>query len=192
MKASMNSARLLSGALCSAAALVALSGCGAESDDFSANSTLQLSSTSINDGAIPKRFACVQGGATPALNWSTPPGQTASLAITVRDRDSPLQFVLGPFTHWSVYDLPASQTGLAEGGASGVALPDGAHQGTNGYGKAEFAGPCPPGSTTHHYEFKVYALDYSPRLQGAASLHDLFKSMRGHVVAVGTLIAHYP
>ena len=36
-----------------------------------------------------------------------------------------------------------------------------ARQGRNDFGKAGYGGPCPPGGT-HHYVFRIYALDMLP------------------------------
>jgi Raf kinase inhibitor-like YbhB/YbcL family protein len=51
----------------------------------------------------------------------------------------------GTFTHWVVFNLPASSTGIANG-----RIPAGAAQAQNGRGQAAYTGPCPP-SGTHHY-----------------------------------------
>jgi Raf kinase inhibitor-like YbhB/YbcL family protein len=87
------------------------------------------------------------------LNWANPSRDTKSFAVTMRDLDSPG----GPFTHWVVYDIPASATGLD------VGLPGRALEGLNGNDQAGYLGMNPAwGQTTHRYEITVYALRTEP------------------------------
>jgi Raf kinase inhibitor-like YbhB/YbcL family protein len=60
--------------------------------------------------------------------------------------------------------------------------------GKNDKGNNGYAGPCPP-SGTHHYHFRVFALDAS--IARPASKAELVTAMRGHVLATGELVATY-
>ena len=69
-----------------------------------------------------------------------------------------------PWVHWVIYKIPAEATGLPEGLPREKTLktPAGAVQGVNSFSKDNlgYRGPMPPpGHGTHHYHFKIYALD---------------------------------
>jgi Raf kinase inhibitor-like YbhB/YbcL family protein len=57
-------------------------------------------------------------------------------------------------------------------------------------GKDGYTGPCPP-SGTHHYHFKVYALDQVLDLREGADKKALENVMKDHIVAYGELIGLY-
>lgn len=140
-------------------------------------------------GAIPAKYTCQGDDSSPALTWDAPPAKTMSLALIVDDPDAPG----GTWVHWLVYNLPAQATGLAEGASranAGVAdLPQGARQGKTSFQRADYGGPCPP-SGTHHYSFRLYALDMpvsEPGLDKSALIH----AMNGHILAQGELIGTY-
>ena len=125
----------------------------------------KLSSPDVAEGATIKAeqvlngFGCSGQNVSPALQWSGAPAGTKSFAVIVHDPDAPTG--VGGFTHWIVYNIPASATGLDKGagGASGR-LPAGAAQATTSFGTAGWGGPCPPaGDKPHRYVFTVYALN---------------------------------
>jgi hypothetical protein len=153
---------------------------------------LHLESASFAPGAaIPQIYTCHGSNVSPALSWDAPPPQTKSLALVVTDRDSPLQFVLGPFVHWVVYNLPAQTRGLPENLSKSQALPDGTLQGRTSTGGAGYHGPCPPAGARHRYVFALYVLDAKLNLPPGVTLKRLEAAMRGHVVAEGIISAHY-
>jgi len=86
---------------------------------------------------------------SPPLGWTDVPAGTKALMLTVTDPDA------RGFVHWVAWDLPPDGTGLAEG-ASG-AMPAGAVEGRNDFGRTGWGGPCPP-SGTHRYVFTLTAL----------------------------------
>lgn len=144
-----------------------------------------LTVTSVDfadDGKIPEKFAC-DAGVSPELAWSVPAG-TRGFAIIVEDPDAPFGFV-----HWVVYGLPANILALPEG-ASSQALPGNARMGNNGYGGNGYVGPCPPVGS-HHYIFRVYALDANIELPARATKAQLIAAMNGHVLAEGKLVGIY-
>jgi Raf kinase inhibitor-like YbhB/YbcL family protein len=102
------------------------------------------------NGAIPSEYTCDGAEQTPPLAWSNVPPGTKSIAIHVEDVDAPS----GAFTHWLVTNIPPTQTSLEPG----AALPHGAMTAKNGKGATGYTGPCPPNGT-HHYHFRVFALD---------------------------------
>jgi len=101
-------------------------------------------------------FGCTGDNVSPALQWSGAPEGTKSFALTVYDPDAPTG---SGWWHWVVYDLPASTASLPRGVGKSAKLPEGAHQGRNDFGTADFGGACPPvGDKAHHYIFTIYAL----------------------------------
>jgi len=129
------------------------------------------------------------GGAnrSPQLSWSGLPEGTKSVAVTCWDPDAPT--TVG-FSHWVRFDIPASQTSLAEGAGTekGKWIDGLTDWGEHGYG-----GMAPPaGDPPHHYEFTVYALDVEALGLGEQTTYALFRfAIRGHVLAVGTLTGRY-
>jgi Raf kinase inhibitor-like YbhB/YbcL family protein len=78
------------------------------------------------------------------------PAGTDNLAILVTDLSA------NGFVHWAMVGLDPTLTGVPEGLADTVAV-----QGTNGFGKKGWGGPCPPaGSGEHEYLIQVYSLDH--------------------------------
>src|ERR1700739_4204260 len=73
-----------------------------------AQGALTLSSSSLQDGRIPKDLTCDGGDQSPPLVWSAPPAQTRSLVLTETDPDAPG----GTFTHWVLFNLPANTNAL--------------------------------------------------------------------------------
>ena len=115
---------------------------------------LTLSTSAFVDGeTIPAKFTCEGANVSPAFSWSGVPGGAKSLALACIDPDAPG----GVFHHWAIYDLPADLDGLEEGvDAAGL----GAREAVTDFRKPGYGGPCPPpGHGTHHYHFRLYALD---------------------------------
>jgi len=109
-------------------------------------------------------FGCSGSNISPTIAWKNAPAGTKSFALQVRDGNAAGGHA---FYHWTVYNIPASATGLVRGaGNAGGALPAPAFGGTNDFvdtgatgGNGAYGGPCPPpGDTPHRYEFTLYAL----------------------------------
>lgn len=126
--------------------------------------TLSLTSPSFPDGgSIAMRhvfggFGCTGGNVSPGFAWSGAPEGTKSFALTCYDPDAPTG---SGWWHWTVFNIPADATAIAEGashpGKSG--LPAGAVEGRTDFGAPGYGGPCPPeGDTPHRYIFTLHAL----------------------------------
>lgn len=127
----------------------------------------------------------------------------------------PVDHPRGDFVHWVMADIPADVRELAAGSCSdGVtakgkpapAGPAGARHGLNDYtgwfaGDADMSGdylgydgPYPPAHDLreHRYFFRVFALD-TARLELPARFDagDVFRAMRGHVLAEAALYGSY-
>jgi Raf kinase inhibitor-like YbhB/YbcL family protein len=129
---------------------------------------------------IPVDYTCDGKDINPPLTWSAPPEATKSIAILVDDPDASS----GLFTHWILFNVPATATSLAEA-VDPAAL--GARVGVNGFGNARYNGPCPPKGELHRYRFLFYALDAVLDAPEGASRATLDTQMNGHVVGEGAL-----
>lgn len=148
------------------------------------------SETFGQDGTMPRETAfggCGGENRAPQLAWTGAPSETRSFAITCFDPDAPTG---SGYWHWLAFDIPASVTRLA----AGEGAPAGSTTGRNDYGESAYGGPCPPpGDGQHRYVFTVYALDV-PKLEGlgaGVTGASLVFTMRGHVLATGTITGRY-
>jgi Raf kinase inhibitor-like YbhB/YbcL family protein len=169
------------------AVLLFSSGCNRNVREPWAPLSIQLTSSSVTAGFIDKASTCDGGGSSPALIWSPPPAGTQTFALVVTDRDSPFGY---NFVHWVLYNIPSEKLGLPAAVPAGKALSDGSSQGPNDDGKFGYYPPCPLGHSPHRYDFVVYALNKRVDLPSATK-KELLKTIAGHVLAKGELIAKY-
>jgi Raf kinase inhibitor-like YbhB/YbcL family protein len=144
-----------------------------------------LTSPSFEEGQmIPMRHSCESEERSPALAWFHVPMGTRSFALIMDDPDAPG----GTFTHWVLFDIPASTRHLEEGhdGETGVA-------GRNDFQYAGYGGPCPPpGHGDHRYHFRLCALDVeSLDLAEDTPRDEVEEAMKGHVVGETRLMGRY-
>ncbi|SED83842.1 hypothetical protein SAMN04490357_6014 [Streptomyces misionensis] len=134
-------------------------------------------------GTIPRPHTCDGEDVSPPLVLTGVPGGTDSLAMVMRDLDTPH----GAFAHWLVWDIGAGTRRLAAG-----QRPPGAEEGRNGFGTDGYRGPCPPrGDHPHRYLLTVYATDRRPPVSPGASLDALRRALSGHTLATATLTGRY-
>ncbi|MGE5243316.1 MAG: YbhB/YbcL family Raf kinase inhibitor-like protein [Betaproteobacteria bacterium] len=143
--------------------------------------TLTLSSPAFATGVrIPVRFTGAGDNVSPALEWSGAPKGTRQFAIAVHDPDAPLP---RGFTHWLVWGIPGSASGIPEGGGGAF------RQGKNGMGTSGYVGPAPPrGHGVHHYFFWVYALDAEPDLRAGAGYEQFLAAIEDHVIEQARIV----
>ncbi len=146
---------------------------------------LVLSSSSLQNSEYPKQFTCDGEDSSPTLAWTAPPPATKSLVLTVTDPDA------STFTHWVLYNLPASASSLPANVPRQNQLSDGSRQGRNDFGKIGYAGPCGPHGSTHRYFFDLFALDSILDLPTGATRAQIEDAMSTHVLARGKLMARY-
>jgi hypothetical protein len=148
---------------------------------------IKITSSAFQDGGlIPAKYTCDGADVSPPLQWDNVPQTAKSIALICDDPDAPM----GTFVHWVIFGLPAETRQLAEKVAADKTLPSGARQGTSGFGRVGYGGPCPP-SGTHRYFFKIYALDTTLDLPAGARKSDLLKVMEGHILGQGQLVGKY-
>lgn len=149
--------------------------------------TITLSSTTFQDGKLPRECTCDGDNRSPPLDWTTPPNGTRSFTLTVTDPDAPS----GTFTHWVLFNLPVTSNRLLHGVPKQGELSDGSRQGRNDFGKIGYGGPCPPRGKSHRYVFTLFALDRTLEASAGADRAQVESAMNGHILARGELTARY-
>jgi len=141
-------------------------------------------------GEIPREYTCDGGDTSPPLAWSGIPAQARSLALIVDDPDAPdPRAPRTIWSHWVLYNLAPTETGLAAGAGSGP-LPVGARSGLNDWNRSGYGGPCPPVGR-HRYFHRLYALDaVLPELRPATRAA-LLQAMEGHILEQAELMGTY-
>lgn len=143
------------------------------------STTLTIKSPAFkNNEFIPSKYTCDGLNINPELIIEDIPVNTKSLAIIVDDPDAPN----GTFCHWLLWNIPPKST-IKEDSRPGT-------QGRNSIHENKYFGPCPP-SGTHHYHFKVYALDAKLNLAPNTGEKELLNTMKGHIISSGDLVGLY-
>jgi Raf kinase inhibitor-like YbhB/YbcL family protein len=150
---------------------------------------VQVSSKSFqNDQEMPVDFSCKGKATAPAIQWTRPADGTKSYALITMDWDAPSPSLrLFPITHWVLYNIPADMTEIPEGSTNADLMQKKIVPGLNIAGQPGYAAPCPP-MGTHHYEFRIYALDTEQLQPASNDRAGLLKSMEGHVLGYGELV----
>lgn len=144
--------------------------------------SLTVTSAAFKQGApIPTRYSCDGENISPALTWSAGPSGTKSFALVCEDPDAPS----GMFVHWVMYNIPATERGVAENIEKNELLPNGTREGKNGAGQTGYTGPCPPPGKTHRYFFRVFALDTEMNLSGDVNRDLLMSAIQPHIIGQG-------
>jgi Raf kinase inhibitor-like YbhB/YbcL family protein len=145
--------------------------------------TMQISSPAFQNGQpIPAKYARGHQNLSPPLQIKGVPEKTKSLVMIVTDFDAPG----GLFCHWLVWNIDPHNVQFLEGRP-----PRGAVQGRNSVGEMKYDGPFPP-SGTHHYFFKLFALDATLSLPEGSDFATLLTAMeQQHTLATATLVGTY-
>lgn len=159
---------------------------------------LIMTTTAFEDGGvIPVKYAQSQDstGTSPELKWTQVPAGTQSFVLLMHDPEPVMnKGVKMDITHWLVWNLPGTSTGLPEGVAVGP-LPDGAHQVS--LRAAGYMGPGAPAGPYHHYTFELYALDTKLDVpagtpdQAATTRLAVMAAMDGHVLGKAVLVGRF-
>jgi Raf kinase inhibitor-like YbhB/YbcL family protein len=139
-------------------------------------------------GQIPAKYTGDGENVSPPLEWLDAPAGTKSFALVVEDPDAPS----GTFRHWGLYNIMGERSMLPEGVGHG-AKTEKLGKGVNDFGEPRYRGPAPPkGHGTHHYHFKLAALDVE-ELSRAPKMaaEDVWKAAEKHMLAQADLVGTY-
>ncbi len=160
---------------------------------------MKLTSTAFKNGSTIDAKYTVEGeDISPPLAWSGAPAETVSFALVCDDPDAPSRErpAAKPWVHWVLFNIPADVSKLPAGIPRQGELSQvvGARQGVNSWSSENigYRGPAPPpGSGSHRYFFKLYALETKLELDTGATKEQLLAAMSGHVLAEGELMGTY-
>jgi Raf kinase inhibitor-like YbhB/YbcL family protein len=176
---------------------------------FSGPKSLVVTSSAFtNNNPIPVKYTCMGAEFSPPISVANIPPGAKSLAIIVDDPDatatvmeqkvcvrknvktkkgakqvSPNAFVQTKvaYTHWLIWNIDVDSYNLPENFKND-------NEGMNSANLQGYKGMCPPTGATHHYHFKVYALDTKLNIGKNSDKACLEKVMQGHIVATGELV----
>ncbi len=151
-------------------------------EELTKPSSMKISSPAFeNNQFIPVKYTCDGEDINPPLQIENVPQGTKSLVLIVDDPDAPM----GVWSHWVLFNINPSVQFIDENSS-----PEGAVEGLNDFKKHSYGGPCPP-SGTHHYYFRLYALDTTLDLSSEASREDVLKAIKDHILGSAELIGLY-
>lgn len=134
-----------------------------------------------NNESLPIKYTCDGSDINPPLTFSEIPENTKSLALILDDPDAPS----GDWVHWVLWNITPDTKEIPED-----SVPKNAIQGLTSDNTNKWGGPCPP-SGTHHYQFKLYALDTMLNLPTFSKKKGLEKAMTAHILDQTILVGLY-
>lgn len=146
-----------------------------------------------HESPIPAKHTGEGADVSPPLAWENAPEGTKSFTLICDDPDA-LPVAGRIWDHWLIWNIPATATGLPENVAKTTepAGLGGARQGMNSWPRLGYNGPMPPpGSGTHHYRFRLFALSATLDLPPRANRRQLEAAMRGRILAEAELVGTY-
>ncbi len=149
-----------------------------------ASASLTLTSAAFTEGMmIPSAQTCTgNSNMSPPLTWTAGPSGTMAYGVALYD-------MTNGYTHWTLWNLPASTTSLPGAlPSSGTLTTPVMGLQNNTFGGTGYYGPCPSGST-HTYVYEVYAVDVAtlPSVTGTSAPKDVRTQLIAHALAKGTL-----
>ena len=147
-------------------------------------------------GVIPDKFTGAAGPTSPSpeLKFAQVPPGTLSFALIMHDPEPaiPAKSSRGDVTHWLIWNIPGTSTGLPEGVAQGDLADGSKQQSLRGQG---YMGPGAPPGPYHHYTFTLYALDTKLEITPAQNAFEtrtaILNAMEGHVLGKAILVARF-
>lgn len=165
--------------------------------------SMTVSSAGIVDGVIADKYGKrgpVNANGMPTyslpLKIENAPTGTVSFAIILEDKDA-----FGPsggfsWIHWTAAnitrkELKENESQTAKDFVQGVNSWTSMQGGQQSAALSSFYGGMAPPDAPHVYEIHVYALDTMLDLQNGFLMNDLYKKMKGHILAQYTLEGIY-
>jgi len=143
--------------------------------------SMEIASVAFKDRQpVPTAYTCDGANVSPPLTFSDIPANAKSLVLMVEDVDAPAN----PWVHWLVFNIPPTTTTVRPD-----SIPDGATEGLANGGTHGYEGPCPRYfAGTHHYKFRLLALDTWLDLPAASTRADVLARAEGHIIAEALLV----
>lgn len=132
----------------------------------------------VNGEKIPKEYTCYGNDTMPTLKWENIPKDTKSFVIIVFDPDAPKR----NFVHFVKYNIPKNVTQISSISNFGL-------DALNDINKFGWFGPCPPKGATHHYVFRIYAINAT--ITTSLNAKEVLEKIKGKVLAYGEFIGMY-
>lgn len=158
-------------------------------DAFSDGGTIPVQFSQAAPGAAPGE------GTSPLIQWENVPAGTRSFVLHMHDLDFSRNRTTDTQVHWVVWNIPQTESELAEGLPQGAQLPNGANQ-VSATGMV-YRGPGAPASRPpHHYVFELYALDIDnidvePSEDAFATREKVMEAMQGHVIGKAVYMGRF-
>jgi Raf kinase inhibitor-like YbhB/YbcL family protein len=154
----------------------------------SSNGSFHLSSPAFSDGSLIPVIHTSEGlNLSPPLQWGGAPAGTGSYALVLEDPDAQP----GPWVHWVLFNIPATQQRLPAGLERSAELANGARHGScwgvSTFHRLGYQGPQPPADQAHRYRFQLTALDGPLSLESGSSVFELRQAMAPHTLASAEL-----
>lgn len=147
-----------------------------------------ISADFLEGKPIPKKFTCDGENVSPHLRWEDAPKETKSFILILHDPDAPKK---DGFTHWVLYDIPASTREIPENASKEQGrIPSLGTQGKNDAGKFGYIGPCPP-SGVHRYFLRLYALRRELDLEPGATRAQVNIEMEPYIIEEAETMGTY-
>ncbi|HEX9745446.1 MAG TPA: YbhB/YbcL family Raf kinase inhibitor-like protein [bacterium] len=142
---------------------------------------MKLDSSDIDNGRM-MTYRCTReyGNCSPSMTWTEVPEGTVEFALrcicTTKTMDVK--------THWLVYKIPITVTGIPAGLNPNYEVPvlGNCMQGLNDFGSAGYDGPSMPWSLDNMYIFTLYALREPLALGHGAMLENFMDAIEGKII----------
>jgi len=142
---------------------------------------MELKSPLFKHGEIiPEYYTCLGPNINPPLQIEDVPPNAKSLVLVFEDVDATPK----PWTHWMLFNIPVV-TGIIKEGS----IPKGAVESLANNHSFGYEGPCPKYfKGTHHYWFRLYALDIQLDLPAAIEREEIEEKMKDHIIEKAELL----
>jgi len=142
---------------------------------------MELKSPLFKHGEIiPEYYTCLGPNINPPLKIEDVPPNAKSLVLVFEDVDATPK----PWTHWMLFNIPVV-TGIIKEGS----IPKGAVESLANNHSFGYEGPCPKYfKGTHHYWFRIYALDTQLDLPAATEREAIEEKMKDHIIEKAELL----
>ena len=152
------------------------------------NNTLEFYCIGIeNGGKFPIEYTGYGQDISPEFVIKNLSSMAVTVAITLEDLTHPIK----NFTHWLIWNIPASDKIKGNINAGRYVTELGNAQQGIGYGFHRYAGPKPPKGKKHIYRFSIYSLDCQINLSSNSIKTTFLKKAENHILQKGSITAEF-